>query len=104
MATDEEIIRDVRRMADEPTAETYSDEAILALYAQEGSAEGAAAAIWETKAGAYAKLVNVSESGSSRSMSDLHKNALTMAKYYGDQAIVPVETVTSPFTTAIERA
>jgi hypothetical protein len=40
--------------------------------------------IWLEKAASYASLVNVSESGSSRSMSDLSKNALAMAKAMGD--------------------
>ena len=39
----------------------------------------ALAQVWEAIAGRYSGLVNVSESGSSRSMSDLHKNALAMA-------------------------
>lgn len=38
-----------------------------------------AAEIWREKAATYASLVNVSESGSSRNLSDLHKNALAMA-------------------------
>lgn len=42
----------------------------------------AAASIWRGKAAQYAELVNVSESGSSRSLGDLHKNALAMANMY----------------------
>lgn len=45
--------------------------------------------IWREKAASYATLVNVSESGSSRSLSDLHKNALTMAEKFdpGDPSV-----------------
>jgi hypothetical protein len=48
------------------------------------SSQALAQEIWLEKAAKYASLVNVSESGSSRSMSDLHKNALAMAKGFGD--------------------
>lgn len=42
----------------------------------------AAVTIWTAKAASYASLVDVTESGSSRKMSDLHKNALAMTKHY----------------------
>lgn len=38
--------------------------------------------LWNEKAASLAALVNTSESGSSRNMGDLHKNALAMAKYF----------------------
>lgn len=41
-----------------------------------------AALAWEATAGRYHALVDISESGSSRKMSDLHKNALAMATSY----------------------
>lgn len=107
MATEEQV-QAVRRMAGEPTTETYTDEAISALFDGKGSAESAAAVIWQEKAGKYAALVNTSESGSSRSMSQLHTNALNMAKYYA--ALVPgeteggvVDTTNSPMTIGIDR-
>lgn len=40
---------------------------------------------WESKAASYSKLVNISESGSSRSNGDLYKNALAMAKHFGSE-------------------
>lgn len=42
----------------------------------------AAAQVWEIRAGRYHTMVDIAESGSSRKMSDLHKNALAMAAYY----------------------
>lgn len=39
---------------------------------------------WQEKAAEYANLVTVAEGNSSRQMSDLHKNALTMVKHYSD--------------------
>lgn len=41
-----------------------------------------AAMAWEVAAARYHSLVNISESGSSRQMGDLHKNALAMAASY----------------------
>lgn len=42
----------------------------------------AAAQVWEIRAAKYHGLVNMSESGSSRSLGDMHKNALGMAGYF----------------------
>jgi hypothetical protein len=41
-----------------------------------------ASVIWREKAASYADLVDVSESGSSRKLSDLRKGALEQAAYY----------------------
>jgi len=41
---------------------------------------------WSSRAAATSKLVNVSESGSSRSLADIHKNALDMLRYWTTQA------------------
>ena len=38
---------------------------------------------WLAKAAATSEMVDVSESGSSRSMSGIHQNALRMAEYWG---------------------
>jgi hypothetical protein len=46
-----------------------------------------AAVVWEVRAGKYHGLVNVSESGSSRQLSDMHKNALAMASYYRNKGV-----------------
>jgi hypothetical protein len=83
MATPEEI-DELRRYIAEPSEDHYTDtycgEKIDAL-----GVLGAAVVIWDQKAAETAELVNVSEAGASHSMSDLHKNALTMAKYFRDQ-------------------
>jgi hypothetical protein len=41
---------------------------------------------WSGRAAAYSKFVTVSESGSTRSLSDVHKQALDMLKYWTDRA------------------
>lgn len=98
MASAEELLR-LRRMVGEPGTDTYSDEALSALLAANPSLESVAAGIWQEKAANYAELVNVSESGSSRSLSDLHKNALRFAEYYTRQAGGEPEAVADAPTT-----
>lgn len=53
-----------------------------------------AASVWGSKAAEAASLVNVSESGSSRSLSDLHKNALAMQKSFEAKDVAAVVEVT----------
>lgn len=76
----------VRKNVDEPTEATYSDEWIDKLI-DATSVVGASAKIWEEKAATYAGLVNTSEAGASHAFSDLHKNALNMAKAYRSQEL-----------------
>ena len=102
---EEAIVANLRKKVAEPTTDTYTDEQVLAAYTTAGSVAGAAAAIWQEKAAALAELVNTSESGSSRNLGDLYKNALAFAKFYKDQVDdAVVVTTDSPFTLAIERA
>lgn len=51
-----------------------------------GNMNLAAARVWEIRAGKYSGLVTISESGSSRQMSDLYKNALELARWYRQKA------------------
>ena len=74
-------VQTVRDNTNEPDESTFTDVYIEALV-DAGSVASASAVVWQRKAGAYAELVNVSEAGASRSLSDLHKNALTMAATY----------------------
>ena len=60
----------------------YTDAALGTRMDAATSTESLAAAIWREKAAVYAALVNVSESGSSRSLGDLQKNALAMADMF----------------------
>lgn len=72
--------------------------------------DAAARHIWSIKAARYAALVDVSESGSSRKLSDLHKNALAMVKQYtpssegGSGADAAPAPLRAAKTRAIERA
>lgn len=105
-ATPEEIAR-LRLMVDEPTTSVYSDQNISDIFDQaEGDMDLAAAEIWQQKAARYSTLVDTSESGSSRSMSQLSRNATAQAKFYADKVQVDIEVATErrPTTrTAVRR-
>lgn len=104
MATPE-AVASLRRMVDEPGTETYTDETLSALLDASASAESAAASIWREKAAKASTLVNVSESGSSRSLQQIYQNAEAMAKFYGSASSTPVvDTSSTPFTVTAERA
>lgn len=80
MATETEI-EEAKRRTD--GAIGYADEQIRQYLDQGNSVFDFARLYWEGKAASYSTLVDVSESGSSRKFSDLHKNALTMAAHFG---------------------
>lgn len=82
MATADEIA-EVREYVGEPGDANGWTAARIGVYVdREDDLFLAASAIWSAKAAGYADLVNVSESGSSRSMGQLIDNALKMAKEY----------------------
>lgn len=81
MATSDEIAA-LRLLIAEPDDTTYSDVVLSNLLDGSMSPNAAAATIWTQKAAAAATFVNVSESGSSRSLGDLQKNALNMASAF----------------------
>lgn len=62
---------------------TFTDEELWTIYQSSGlSLNNTAAKIWEQKATNTVSLVDISESGSSRKMSDVHKQTVAMAEYY----------------------
>jgi hypothetical protein len=85
MATAEEIAS-FRLLIAEPDENTYTDAALSDILDAASGPNAAAGAIWTQKAAAAATLVNVSESGSSRSLGDLQKNALNMAQLFNGAA------------------
>lgn len=85
MATDAEVYR-LRMLIAEPTdVLPWTDAALEKILDDAGDEALAAHQIWTAKAAAAADLVNVSEGGSSRSLGDLHEQALAMAKHFGTQ-------------------
>lgn len=87
MATSAQIVR-LREFISEPNnAAPYSDSELAIAIDTEVTPEAAAYFIWLKKAAEAADLVNVSEGGSSRSLSNLQSQALLMAKSFA--AYVP---------------
>lgn len=80
MASAEEILS-LRLLIGQPdNVEPYTDQVLSdRIDAAEGDLDEVAYIIWTEKAASYSGLVDMAESGSSRSLSQLHKNALSMA-------------------------
>lgn len=83
MATAEEIAALRLFIGEEVDELPYSDAVLGERIDGATSIQGLAQSIWTEKAARYAELVTTSESGSSRNLSDLHKNALAMAAHFG---------------------
>lgn len=82
MATAQELAT-LRDYINEPDDENgWTEEKLEAYLTTYGSLYRAAGAAWSVKASGYAELVNVSESGSSRSLGDLFDRARNMSLYY----------------------
>lgn len=81
MATADEVVQ-LRSLVAEPDETTFTDAELSDIFDGAASMNAAAADIWRRKAARSASLVNVAESGSSRSLGDLTKQALTMAEQF----------------------
>lgn len=100
MATQEEIAR-FRRMTDLPeNTEPWTDDYISNIIDQLGF-EKAVASAWTEKAAAVASLVDTTESGSSRRLSQLRESYLDMARTLGGADAV--DSGQGSFTVGIER-
>lgn len=98
--TDEQLKTLRRMIGDDTTPYLYSDSDLAEyLDANGGDFTITAGKMWREKAATYAKSVDISEAGSSRKMSDLFDNALSMAKWYEDQNAPPVVETVLPSTT-----
>lgn len=92
-ATAEEILR-VRLDIDEPTSTVFDDDMITSIITEaDNDLLTAAALLWGYKAARFAGLVDTSESGSSRSMSQLYKNAMAMQANFEKRAKADVTVV-----------
>lgn len=100
MASELDIMR-LRRVTDLiDNQDPYTDELLSAMIDQLGF-EAAAASIWKERAASFATLVDTTESGSSRRLSQLHDHALKMGSAWAP----PEEDTTggSSYTIPIER-
>lgn len=82
MATAEEIAAFRLLISEDKDELPYSDLILGVRLDGATSNESLAAQIWREKAATFSGLVSVSESGSSRQLSDLHANALKMAEHF----------------------
>lgn len=86
MATYEQIQALRRAIAEPQDADPYTDVTLNERIDAAGGVNAAAAEIWGEKAAEAAGLVDTTESGSSRKMSQLYANFLAMQKTYADRA------------------
>lgn len=93
----------VHRMTATTESDPIYDNTLVGTYIDNlGSNEAAAAAIWGEKAAAASVLVDTAESGSSRSLSQLQRQALAMQQHFMPDDPTPAESGGS-FTVAITR-
>ena len=105
MATAEQIAEVRVKIAEPLNSEPWTDEIIEAMIdASAGSTDAVAKTVWNSKAAQVAHLVDISEGGSSRKMSDMHKNFLNIAKSFETEAGLPEAAVRSSMTREITRA
>lgn len=104
MATFEQI-SELRGLTGEPdNVDPWTDSTLDDIIdTNGGDVRKAASAVWTTKAANAAHLVDISEGGSSRKMSDVYKNALEMARVYAAPADIGLSGVRRATTRAIER-
>lgn len=95
----------LRKMVDEPTTAVYSDDELYLVLSQaEMDLDAASAEIWGMKAARFAGLVDTSESGSSRSMSQLYRNALQMKTMHEARIKEEVAVTTAEVRPRVRRA
>lgn len=106
MATQAEILA-VREYIDELDDSRGWDDARIGRFVDATVNDYLAAAeIWVVKAGSYTELVNVNESGSSRSLDTLQAKAFRMADHYrklGATEVGIVDNASAPFVVPIRR-
>lgn len=90
MATVTEIAT-LRLYVAEPDETDWTDEMLSGIIDSSTSLNAAAVEVWDAKAAAAANLVDISEGGSSRKMSDLVKNAQIMRELFASRILNPVD-------------
>lgn len=99
-------VQRLRRFIAETNSGTYSDALLHAMMlTNDGDLNVTAAEVWREKAASVSSLVDISESGSSRKMSQLYDRYTAQAKVYEDAAgVLPPNTSARPRTRPIIRA
>ena len=92
---DEDLIGQFRLLTGITEQDINDDDLWLVLEANDGDINLSAAVFYDRLAAQYSRLVDVSESGSSRSLGSLYKNANTIADSYRTKAKGSTTTSTS---------
>lgn len=106
MATPEDIMALRKKIADVDEPFNYTDEQLSTLLDETNNTQNSiAASLWRERAASAVLLVDVTESGSSRKLSQIRTSALEMADYYDGLEQTPEEAalVSRPRTRAITR-
>ena len=76
----------------------FSDDELQAIWAASpsGGMMGAAFLGWAAKAGEYARLIDMNESGAVRNLSQRYRQANTQMKIFGDRMDAEIALTTSP--------
>lgn len=83
----------------------YTDEVLGELIdAADGDTDAIARTVWQGKAASVAHLVDISEGGSSRKMSDMYKNYLAIADTFAPEDGTGPTAQRAPMTREITRA
>ena len=86
MATEAQIVAVQSVLSFDAEAMEGFDETGIGAKLDEGTTMASiASSFWRAKAAATASLVSVSESGSTRDLGSIHKNALAMMEYWDKQ-------------------
>lgn len=105
MATPDQIEQLRILIGESEDIDPWTDEFLGKLIDTAVTVDKAAQTFWRGKAAQSAHLVDISEGGSSRKMSDVHKNYLAMASTFADPADeIPVATARPSRTRGIKRA
>lgn len=103
MATIDQIAA-LRRMINEAdNVEPWTDDTLTLLIDASVDLEAAAASIWRSKAASVAHLVDISEGGSSRKMSEMYDNFLAVARSFELSSAANPSAVRAPRTREITR-
>jgi hypothetical protein len=103
MATEDQVAELRQTTAETDPNGGWDDESLAAVIDSTESMNAAAARVWSIKAGRYATLVDVTESGSSRKLGDLRKNAAAMADYYAGLDVPEAAAAAGPVINRIRR-
>jgi hypothetical protein len=103
MASEDEILALRKMVNEEDDCDGWDDESLGQIIDAEDTLNQAASRIWYLKAGKLSEMVNVSESGSSRALGDLMKNAQGMGKLYAGLDVPIEEEASGPVIHRIRR-